>query len=93
VAPIDDKEHLLFSCKSTRHKVALCWPAHVKLNRFDVLHGLCMNAWKGSTTVMLAESIIECNVMKHNSHKQQACIGSKGQALLDASIDCLSWVW
>jgi hypothetical protein len=29
VAPIDDEEHLLFSFEYQRHKVALCWPAHV----------------------------------------------------------------
>jgi hypothetical protein len=35
VAPIDDEEYLLFFVREYQgQKVALCWPNHVKLERF-----------------------------------------------------------
>jgi hypothetical protein len=38
VAPIDDEEHLLYFVREyQRHKVVLCWPAHVKLERIDAV--------------------------------------------------------
>jgi hypothetical protein len=54
IAPIDDEEHLLFSCESTKdirlRFAGLFMSSLRKLMQCEdvgVLHGLCMNAWKG----------------------------------------------